>query len=74
MYDILAMLRSGEIHPMHAVAVFTILVSMSINVIVSKVKGYKVRYAIAAALPPYLNIWFSVGYILMAIFKKKQSQ
>lgn len=73
MNDILEMLRSGEIHPIYAAALFTILVSILVNLTVSKIKGYKLWYAVIAALPPYLNVWLSLGYILMAIFKKKQA-
>lgn len=72
MNDIVEMLRTGEIHPMYFVAVLTVTVCMLVNLIISKVKGYKFLYAVLAALPPYINIWLTIGYVLMAIFKKKQ--
>ena len=65
----LEMLRSGDIHPMYLGVFLSILFSLIINVLIAKIKGYRLKPAVLSALIPFVNTHVSIGYILYAIFK-----
>lgn len=62
--------RTGEISPLSIGIFVSIILSVIINISVAKWRGYRLKPALIAAFLPYVNIYFSLAYLFIAMVKK----
>ena len=70
-FNLLTMAREGEISVLAFLAIVSLLICPPIQVLIAKLKGFRLMPALLSGCVPILNLHTMLGYILMAIFYKK---
>lgn len=66
--EFLQLFRTGELHSILLLVVFSVIITLPINLLIVKLKGFKRKPAIISSCIPILNLYVCIGYLLAAIF------
>ncbi|CAM4063712.1 hypothetical protein [Pseudoalteromonas byunsanensis] len=69
--NIFQMAREGEISVLVLVSIVGPIIVIPIQLLIAKLKGFRLMPAVISGCIPILNQFTMLGYILMAIFYKK---
>ncbi|CAM4063703.1 hypothetical protein [Pseudoalteromonas byunsanensis] len=69
--NIFAMVRDGSISPLLFWSIISVIIALPIQLLIAKLKGFRLMPALISGCIPILNLHIMLGYILMAVFYRK---